>query len=203
MASSGASSVGRMKDRLEEVVRLLMREIGKALSDPEKGVRSDDRLHPRHDRRPEGPRPRVVAIRDPACHWPDSAGAAGRGALHGAFNYPLNENFTTLIRALIMGNPVLFKPPKLGVLLHQPLLDVFGDSFPPGVIGTVYGEGPTVISPLSEVWTGRRPGLHRIEPRGGRSQASASAASPPAVGAGSRGQERGDLPAYQLSSAWM
>jgi hypothetical protein len=66
----------------------------------------------------------------------------------GPFNYPLNETFTTLIPALIMGNAVIFKPPKLGVLLHQPLLEVFRDSFPPGVIGTVYGEGATVISPL-------------------------------------------------------
>lgn len=30
----------------------------------------------------------------------------------GPFNYPLNETFTTLIPALIMGNTLLFKPPK-------------------------------------------------------------------------------------------
>jgi glyceraldehyde-3-phosphate dehydrogenase (NADP+) len=40
----------------------------------------------------------------------------------GPFNYPLNETFTTLIPALIMGNTVIFKPPKYGVLLHAPLL---------------------------------------------------------------------------------
>jgi len=42
----------------------------------------------------------------------------------GPFNYPLNEIFTTLIPALIMGNTILFKLPKHGVLAHYPLLSV-------------------------------------------------------------------------------
>jgi glyceraldehyde-3-phosphate dehydrogenase (NADP+) len=66
----------------------------------------------------------------------------------GPYNYPLNETFTTLIPALLMGNPVIFKPPKLGVLLHRPLLEAFAESFPPGVIGTVTGNGATVVGPL-------------------------------------------------------
>ncbi|MFZ5952325.1 MAG: aldehyde dehydrogenase family protein, partial [Candidatus Rifleibacteriota bacterium] len=66
----------------------------------------------------------------------------------GPFNYPLNETFTTLIPALIMGNTVVFKPPKLGVLLFQPLLEAFRDSFPKGVINTVYGDGQVVITPI-------------------------------------------------------
>ena len=40
----------------------------------------------------------------------------------GPFNYPLNETYTTLIPALIMGNTTVVKPPKFGVLLHQPLV---------------------------------------------------------------------------------
>jgi len=66
----------------------------------------------------------------------------------GPFNYPLNETFTTLIPALLMGNTVVFKPPKLGVLLHYPLLDPLRESFPPGVVNTVYGDGKQVITPL-------------------------------------------------------
>jgi len=50
----------------------------------------------------------------------------------GPFNYPLNETFTTLIPALIMGNTLLFKPPKHGTLLHYPLLEAFRSSFPKG-----------------------------------------------------------------------
>jgi len=66
----------------------------------------------------------------------------------GPFNYPLNETFTTLIPALLMGNTVLLKPPRLGVLLHRPLLEAFQASFPPGVINTVYGDGREVIPPI-------------------------------------------------------
>jgi len=66
----------------------------------------------------------------------------------GPFNYPLNETFTTLIPALAAGNTVLFKPPKLGVLLHSPLLKAFRDCFPKGVVNTIYGDGQTVINPL-------------------------------------------------------
>jgi glyceraldehyde-3-phosphate dehydrogenase (NADP+) len=66
----------------------------------------------------------------------------------GPFNYPLNETFTTLIPALIMGNAVIFKPPKLGVLLHNPVLEDLQMSFPPGVVNTVYGEGKKVITPM-------------------------------------------------------
>lgn len=63
----------------------------------------------------------------------------------GPFNYPLNETFTTLIPALLMGNTILFKPPKHGTLLHYPLLTAFQESFPKGVVNTVYGRGATVI----------------------------------------------------------
>jgi glyceraldehyde-3-phosphate dehydrogenase (NADP+) len=66
----------------------------------------------------------------------------------GPFNYPLNETFTTLIPALLMGNTAIFKPPKLGVLLHYPLLKALQESFPPGVVNTVYGDGKQVITPL-------------------------------------------------------
>jgi glyceraldehyde-3-phosphate dehydrogenase (NADP+) len=57
----------------------------------------------------------------------------------GPYNYPLNETFTTLIPALIMGNTVVFKPAKFGVLLIRPLLEAFRDSFPAGVINVIYG----------------------------------------------------------------
>jgi len=66
----------------------------------------------------------------------------------GPYNYPLNETFTTLIPALIMGNTVVFKPPRLGVLLHRPLLEVFRSAFPPGVVNTVYGQGSHVVGPI-------------------------------------------------------
>ncbi|MGK9546290.1 aldehyde dehydrogenase family protein, partial [Salmonella enterica subsp. enterica] len=58
------------------------------------------------------------------------------------------ETFTTLIPALIMGNTVVFKPAKLGVLLIRPLLEAFRDSFPAGVINVIYGSGRETVSAL-------------------------------------------------------
>lgn len=66
----------------------------------------------------------------------------------GPYNYPLNETFSTLLPALVMGNPVILKPAKFGVLLLEPLLVPFRDSFPPGVVNTLPGEGRTVVGPL-------------------------------------------------------
>ncbi|MFO8236630.1 MAG: aldehyde dehydrogenase family protein [Bacteroidales bacterium] len=66
----------------------------------------------------------------------------------GPFNYPLNESFATIIPALMMGNSVIFKPPKYGSLLYQPLLELFSECFPSGVFNTVYGHDEDVIIPL-------------------------------------------------------
>ena len=68
----------------------------------------------------------------------------------GPFNYPLNETFTTLIPALIMGNTLLFKPPKHGTLLHYPLLKAFKECFPKGVVNTIYGRGATIVPALMQ-----------------------------------------------------
>ncbi|MEG2078988.1 NADP-dependent glyceraldehyde-3-phosphate dehydrogenase [Chryseobacterium sp.] len=68
----------------------------------------------------------------------------------GPFNYPLNEIFTTLIPALIMGNTLLFKLPKHGVLAHYPLLNAFKEAFPKGTVNTLYGKGSEIITPIME-----------------------------------------------------
>lgn len=68
----------------------------------------------------------------------------------GPFNYPLNEIFTTLIPALIMGNTILFKLPKHGVLAHYPLLKAFQEAFPKGTVNTLYGKGAEIITPIME-----------------------------------------------------
>nr|WP_314492423.1 NADP-dependent glyceraldehyde-3-phosphate dehydrogenase [uncultured Chryseobacterium sp.] len=68
----------------------------------------------------------------------------------GPFNYPLNEIFTTLIPALIMGNTIIFKLPKHGVLAHYPLLNAFKEAFPKGTVNTLYGKGSEIITPIME-----------------------------------------------------
>lgn len=141
----------RMLSRRAEVIRLLMWEICKSQADAEKEF----------DRTVDYIRDTVQALKE--LDRTSSRLAIEQGIIAqirraplgvvlcmGPFNYPLNETFTTLIPALIMGNTVLFKPPKLGVLLFEPLLEAFRDSFPPGVINTVYGDGRTVVGPLME-----------------------------------------------------
>jgi glyceraldehyde-3-phosphate dehydrogenase (NADP+) len=66
----------------------------------------------------------------------------------GPFNYPLNETFTTLIPALIMGNSVVVKLARYGQLLWEPLLEAFRDSFPPGVVNIVNGLGREIVGPV-------------------------------------------------------
>jgi glyceraldehyde-3-phosphate dehydrogenase (NADP+) len=141
----------RMREKKAEVVRLLMWEIGKSFPDAEKEF----------DRTVDYIKDTIEAVKDldrASSRFSLAEGVIAqirRGPLGvvlcmGPFNYPLNETFTTLIPALIMGNAVIFKPPRLGVLLHRPLLEAFRDAFPPGVVNTVYGDGARVIGPLMQ-----------------------------------------------------
>ena len=139
----------RMQERRDEVVRLTMWEIGKSLGDSEKEF----------DRTVAYVRDTIEALKTldrQNSRFTIEQGVVGqirRAPLGvvlcmGPYNYPLNETFTTLIPALIMGNTVLFKPPKLGVLLHRPLLEAFQESFPKGVVNSIYGGGKTIVPPL-------------------------------------------------------
>lgn len=139
----------RMREQRDRVVSLLVWEIGKSLPDSEREF----------DRTLQYIRDTIDALKEldrASSRFTVAEGILGQvrraplgvALCMGPFNYPLNETFTTLIPALIMGNTVVFKPAKFGVLLLQPLLEAFRDAFPPGVVNTVYGDGPTVISPL-------------------------------------------------------
>lgn len=66
----------------------------------------------------------------------------------GPFNYPLNETFAMMIPALIMGNTIIMKPPRYGALCTTPLLPLFAEAFPPGVINVINGNGEEIIPPL-------------------------------------------------------
>ncbi len=139
----------RMQGRRDEVVRLLMWEIGKTLKDAEKefdrtvayiadtvdALKDLDRISSRFTIA-EGI---IAQIR---------RAPLGVTLCMGPYNYPLNESLTTLVPALIMGNTTVLKPPRHGALLFSPLLEAFRDSFPPGVVNTVSGMGRTVVPPL-------------------------------------------------------
>ena len=139
----------RMQQKKAAVVKLLMWEIGKSYADSEKEF---DRT--------------ITYIEDTLEAMKELDRVSSRFSIQGGiigqirraplgtvlcmgpFNYPLNETMTTLIPALLMGNTVVFKPPRFGVLLFRELLGAFQEAFPAGVVNTVYGEGSVIIGPL-------------------------------------------------------
>ncbi|MFS2126655.1 NADP-dependent glyceraldehyde-3-phosphate dehydrogenase [Pseudomonas sp. Pseusp97] len=139
----------RMREQRSAMVKLLMWEIGKNLKDSEKefdrtcdyivdtiqALKELDRRSSRFELE-QGTLGQIRRV------------PLGVALCMGPYNYPLNETFTTLIPALIMGNTVVFKPAKFGVLLIRPLLEAFRDSFPPGVINVIYGRGRETVSAL-------------------------------------------------------
>jgi glyceraldehyde-3-phosphate dehydrogenase (NADP+) len=139
---------GMIKAR-EDVVRLTMWEIGKTRRDAEAEF---DRT--------------VQYIRDTVEALKELDRSAGRFVMEegflgqirrsplgvvlcmGPFNYPLNETYTTLIPALIMGNTIVSKLPKYGAILHVPLFEAMREAFPPGTINIIQGDGATTVGPI-------------------------------------------------------
>ena len=143
--------VKQMKRTREEVVRLLMWEIGKTRADAEKEF----------DRTVAYVYDTVEALKDAdrqASRFSTVSGILaqirrsplGPALCMGPFNYPVNETFTTLIPALIMGNPVVAKLPRFGVLCYGPLLASFAEAFPPGVVNIFNGDGRETAGAIVE-----------------------------------------------------
>jgi len=140
-----------MRTKRAEVVKLLMWEIGKSLKDSEKEFdRTCDYIVDTVKALKEQDRRSANLIEEQGFLGQIRRVPLGVALCMGPFNYPLNETFTTLIPALIMGNTVVFKPAKYGVLLVKPLLEAFRDSFPAGVINIIYGRGRDTVGALME-----------------------------------------------------
>jgi glyceraldehyde-3-phosphate dehydrogenase (NADP+) len=82
------------------------------------------------------------------------------------FNYPVNEFLTTVIPALLMGNVVIAKTPRFGVLANLVLLEAFRDCFPRGVVSLLPGEGrvvlPAVMSATEQDVAGNPSGVVQV-----------------------------------------
>ncbi|MEX2233481.1 MAG: NADP-dependent glyceraldehyde-3-phosphate dehydrogenase [Cyclobacteriaceae bacterium] len=140
-----------MRKKRDEVVKLLMWEIGKTLKDSEKEFdRTADYIVETIKALKDLDRNSAKLIEDQGFMAQIRRVPLGVALCMGPYNYPLNETFTTLFPALIMGNTVVFKPAKYGVLLIRPLLEAFRDSFPPGVINIIYGRGRETVGALME-----------------------------------------------------
>lgn len=143
--------LSRMREKRHEVVKLLMWEIGKSLKDSEKEFdRTCDYIVDTIKALKELDRHSAKLVEEQGFMAQIRRVPLGVALCMGPFNYPLNETFTTLIPALIMGNTVIFKPAKYGVLLIKPLLEAFRDSFPAGVINIIYGRGRETVGALME-----------------------------------------------------
>jgi glyceraldehyde-3-phosphate dehydrogenase (NADP+) len=140
-----------MRAKRDEVVRLLMWEIGKTLKDSEKEFdRTCDYIVDTIKGLKDLDRNSAKLIEEQGFMAQIRRVPLGVSLCMGPYNYPLNETFSTLIPALIMGNTVVFKPAKYGVLLIRPLIEAFRDSFPPGVINIIYGRGRETVGALME-----------------------------------------------------
>lgn len=143
--------LARMREKRSEVVKLLMWEIGKTLKDSEKEFdRTCDYIVDTVKALKDLDRNSAKLVEEQGFMAQIRRVPLGVALCMGPFNYPLNETFTTLMPALIMGNTVIFKPAKYGVLLVRPLLEAFRDSFPPGVINIIYGRGRETVGALME-----------------------------------------------------
>ncbi|KAB2931804.1 MAG: NADP-dependent glyceraldehyde-3-phosphate dehydrogenase [Leptonema illini] len=139
----------RMEERREEIVRWIVFEIGKPRSEAEKEFdRTTEYIRDTLNAVKEGARSTARFTVEQGILAQIRRAPLGVVLCMGPFNYPLNETFATFIPALVMGNTVLFKPPKNGILLYGPLLEAMAECFPPGVVNTVYGDGPVVIPPV-------------------------------------------------------
>ena len=141
--------VTQMKLTRAEVVKFLMWEIGKSLADSEKEFdRTFEYIYDTIEDYKQLDRKCGNFRKSQGINAMIRRGPLGVVLCLGPYNYPLNETFTLLIPAIIMGNTVIFKPAKHGVLLISPLLEAFKTSFPKGVINILYGRGREVASPI-------------------------------------------------------
>ena len=143
--------VRRARPLRERVARALMWEVGKPWPDCQKEF----------DRTIEYIEATAAALRDIEKGAADPLPASGfvarirRAPLGvalclGPYNYAVNEVFTTVIPALVMGNPVVMKTPRYGILANALLAPALEESFPKGTVNLVTGQGPTVVGPMME-----------------------------------------------------
>ena len=156
-----------LEERTDDVARLLMWEIGKpSASARDEVVRSVDYI-----------RNTVVDLArlrddDLAIQRGEAGGKAHFARTHrrplgvvlcvAPFNYPINEFLTTVIPALLMGNVVIAKTPRFGVLANCALFEAFRDHFPRGAVSLLPGEGHVVIPAVIGSSAGNDAALVRV-----------------------------------------
>jgi glyceraldehyde-3-phosphate dehydrogenase (NADP+) len=143
--------VKKMEAKREEVVKLLMWEIGKSKPDSYKEFdRTVEYIYDTIEDYKQLDRDSAKFQKHDGVYAHIRRGPLGVVLCLGPYNYPLNETFALLIPAIIMGNTTIFKPAKHGVLLIAPLLEAFQSSFPKGVVNILFGRGRAVAAPIMQ-----------------------------------------------------
>ncbi|WP_343486182.1 NADP-dependent glyceraldehyde-3-phosphate dehydrogenase [Allomuricauda sp. d1] len=141
--------VKKMETKREEVVKLLMWEIGKSKPDSYKEFdRTVEYIYDTIEEYKQLDRDSAKFQKHDGVYAHIRRGPLGVVLCLGPYNYPLNETFALLIPAIIMGNTTIFKPAKHGVLLITPLLEAFKSCFPKGVVNILFGRGRAVAAPI-------------------------------------------------------
>ena len=139
----------KMKLHREEIVKLLMWEIGKTLNDSQKEFdRTVDYIYDTVDAYKKLDQKSAKFEKEGGIHAHIRRSPLGVVLCLGPYNYPLNETFCLLIPAIVMGNTAVFKPAKHGVLLITPLLEAFQECFPSGVVNILFGRGRKIAQPI-------------------------------------------------------
>lgn len=141
--------IGRVLRKKSEICRMLLWEIAKPSSEIEdefdrtidflRGLASEARRRERAASRVKRDKGIVGVVRDEPL---------GVALCLGPYNYPFFETMGLVGPALVMGNTVVIKPPRFGVLFLGLLLEDLRACFPAGAVNVVFGDGPTVVEPL-------------------------------------------------------
>ena len=138
----------RMAARRTEVVRIMMWEICKSWQDASGEFdRTMEYLRDTIDALKDLDRASSRFVIEKGIYAQIRRAPLGPVLCMGPYNYPLNETFCTLMPALIMGNPVIVKTPRLGRLLYSPLMEAFRDAFPAGVVNILHGDR-RIVKPI-------------------------------------------------------
>jgi len=150
-ASCVMDFVARIRPLREAVARTLMWEVGKSWAD---SLVEFDRTVRYIEETVETlrglERDQAVPVRAEGFAARVRRAPLGVALCMGPYNYAINEAFTTVIPALLMGNPVVVKTPRFGMLSNALLAPALAEAFPPGVANFVTGDGASVVGPIME-----------------------------------------------------
>ncbi|KAL7503431.1 hypothetical protein ACHAXN_001990 [Cyclotella atomus] len=144
------SFLSELQSKREEIVNVLMWEIGKNLEDAEAEFDRTIQFALQTIRYIQTSDEFGIKSSNDKTRLFTSRAAVGIVLCLGPYNYPLNETYAALIPALLMGNVILMKVPTVGGLAHLLTMEAFQKSFPKGVVNLISGKGRTTMPPLME-----------------------------------------------------